>query len=155
MHHRKLQLLLIAILAAAPGSVDATEGTPEGAPPAAVAFEQSLAESWSQMVNGIDDALDVPREMRGYRAPAPGADCDTLYLEVGRLLPLTHTRYPDFYSNPAVGASFALGTVFPPGFYLMGAPEYARFRERPNVREARAAVAVLRARLADMSCYTR
>ncbi len=151
MRYRTLGLALIGLLAAGIASA----GAPQAGDSPIGEIDRAIAENWSRLVSGVDEALGVPREMRGYAAPAPGTDCDTLYLEVGRLLPLTHTRYPDPLSNPALGAAFVAGTIYAPGFYLMAAPEYARYRERPNVHQARAAVAELRARLADLNCYSR
>lgn len=111
--------------------------------------------SLTGLLADVDEALDLPRKVARYPTIDPNASCADLSLEVTRLLPHTRSRYASFYDNPANGAAFALGTVFSPAFSLMGVSEYARYREKRHLDNARARVRALRARLADKNCWVR
>jgi len=138
------KLLLTAVLAGTllgvPGPLAAAADSPPG---------------WSALAADLDAVLGVAGGMRDYQPPGQGAGCDRLSLEVTRLLPLTERRYPDLYRDPLLGAGFALGTVFTPGFLLMAVPGYTRYREGVHLEQARLEVERLRARLADLDCYVR
>ena len=122
-------------------------------------FDQRLL---LEFVNGNRDPIeamlgDDARTRMDKREPleplGPYATCTELYDRVTLILEHARPERQPFYQDPATAAFSAIGIVGAPGFYLLGASQYMRIKERTYVEDVQRRTEILRRRLADKRCF--
>jgi hypothetical protein len=108
----------------------------------------------STIVMGQDYFHPIPYPP-DYRDKDNTLTCQELDRELNQLLPLLYTNKPGFYNDPAHGASFWGGFIWPPALTYLGYSALVEYNEIYRVDAINRRINALRQLKANRRCYER